>query len=396
MSSPVESISTTPPRKAVGVTVDSGSRNSGSLGDAGVRRLPWLFSPAIDLWTFGGSAALSISLLAVGGWFGLLESDAPEWTWISCVLLIDVAHVYATGFRVYFDRAELARRPGLYFGTPAACFAIGWAIYSESPAMYWRLLAYLAVFHFIRQQYGWVMLYRAKAGESGTWSRRLDAATIYMATLHPLAVWHANLPRSFRWMIDGDFAALPEWLPRLTGLLWGGLLGAYFGRSLRNGIRGRRWNPGKDLVVATTAVCWYVGIVVFNSDYAFTVTNVVIHGIPYFVIVYLGWERSRAQASPSRWRSLLKFAGAVWVLAFVEELLWDRGVWHDRAHLFGGGWRLPNPGEVLVPLLGVPQLTHYVLDGFIWKRARNRSVDRTLSIDLKEGNHQVTKAPRDN
>jgi hypothetical protein len=350
--------------------------------EAGLRGLPWLFSPAIDLWTFGGSAALSFVLLAVGAWLGILHSDSPEWTWITCVLLIDVAHVYATGFRVYFDRDELRRRPGLYFGTPLAVFAIGWAVYSESPAMYWRLLAYLAVFHFVRQQYGWVMLYRAKAGETGRWSRRLDAATIYIATLHPLAVWHAQLPRRFRWMIDGDFTGLPDWLPWVTGPLWAGLLIAYFARSIRRGVTERFWNPGKDLVVATTALCWYVGIVVFNSDYAFTVTNVVIHGIPYFVIVYFAWQRSATPATTgSRWRPLFLFVGAVWALAFMEELLWDRGVWSDRGHLFGEGWRISNPGDVLVPLLGVPQLTHYVLDGFIWKRARNKSVEQALAME---------------
>jgi len=28
----------------------------------------------------------------------------------------------------------------------------------------------------------------------------------------------------------------------------------------------------------------------------------------------------------------------------------------------------------------VPQLTHYVLDGFIWKRAKNQAVSRTLEL----------------
>ncbi len=385
MSNPVELLEQSPPQEAGllqrSLVQSAAAKTPGFSGEAGGRGLPWLFSASIDLWTFGGSAALSFLLLAIGAWADVLHSDAPEWTWITCVLLIDVAHVYATGFRVYFDRDELARRPGLYFGTPAACFAVGWAVHSESPATYWRLLAYLAVFHFVRQQYGWVMLYRAKAGETGVWSRRLDAATIYMATLHPLAVWHAHLPRDFRWMMEGDFAELPGWLPQITGPLWGTLLAAYFGRTLWNGFRNRIWNPGKDLVVTTTALCWYVGIVVFNSDYAFTVTNVVIHGIPYFVIVYLGWQRTRSGAeSQSRWRPLVMFIGAVWMLAFVEELFWDRGVWDERGHLFGAGWRLPNPGDLLVPLLGVPQLTHYVLDGFIWKRARNRSLNSTLAI----------------
>ena len=38
--------------------------------------------------------------------------------------------------------------------------------------------------------------------------------------------------------------------------------------------------------MVTTALCWGLGIVVFNSDYAFTVTNVIIHGVPYMALVY--------------------------------------------------------------------------------------------------------------
>ncbi len=35
---------------------------------------------------------------------------------------------------------------------------------------------------------------------------------------------------------------------------------------------------------------------------------------------------------------------------------------------FGSGFSLEAVEMWLVPLLAVPQLTHYVLDGFIWKR----------------------------
>jgi len=44
---------------------------------------------------------------------------------------------------------------------------------------------------------------------------------------------------------------------------------------------------GKHVVVATTAACWYVGIIAINADYAFTVTNAFIHGVPYLTLVYL-------------------------------------------------------------------------------------------------------------
>jgi hypothetical protein len=330
--------------------------------------LPWLFSPAVDLWTFLGSAVVSLGLLAIGAPLGLLDQSSPEWTWVVAVVLVDVAHVWATGFRVYFDREELRKRPWLYGLTPLLSFLLGAAVYSESPTWFWRLLAYLAVFHFVRQQYGWVALYRSRAGDRERWGYWIDSLAIYMATLYPLAYWHAHLPRNFWWFLEGDFAELPDnVVSALTPLYWLSLA-AY---SIRSGYRGfalGAWNPGKDIVVATTAICWYVGIITFNSDYAFTVTNVIIHGIPYLVLIH--WYRlaDHGRGAERRPLRVVWFLATIWILAFFEEMLWDWGLWHERAWLFGSSWRSESAESWLVPLLAVPQITHYVLDGFIWKR----------------------------
>ena len=73
------------------------------------------------------------------------------------------------------------------------------------------------------------------------------------------------------------------------------------------------------------------------------------------------------------------FLGTLWLLAFVEELLWDRGVWHERSWLFGSAWHQSERLQsVLVPLLAVPQITHYILDGFIWKRRSNPRFRETV------------------
>ncbi|WP_153556487.1 hypothetical protein [Roseimaritima sediminicola] len=330
--------------------------------------LPWLFSARIDLLTFLGSAALALGLLAIGAPLGLLESDTPEWTWVFAILLIDVAHVYATGFRVYFDRMERSRRPWLYGLTPLLAWAVGWAVYTESVSLFWRLLAYLAVFHFIRQQYGWVALYRSRADERGRLGWWIDAGAIYLATVYPLVYWHTHLPRRFWWFRDGDFASLPVDLVDVLGPLYWTALAAYAVRSLYRTWYLKRPNPGKDIVVATTALCWYIGIITFDSDYAFTVTNVIIHGVPYMVLVYwYRWQRD-GQRQASSVPTIVRFLAVVWILAYAEELLWDGGVWHERSWLFGTQW---DPGAlegVLVALLAVPQITHYVLDGFIWRR----------------------------
>lgn len=336
--------------------------------------IPWLFSPKVDLFTFLGSAILALTLLVIGAPLGLLNSDSPEWTWITTILLIDVAHVYATGFRVYFDRTELQKRPWLYGLTPILAFMIGAAIYSESYLWFWRLLAYLAVFHFVRQQYGWVALYRSRGQERERIGYWIDSLAIYLATIYPLVYWHAHLPRNFWWFLQGDFSQLPtEIASILAPIYWLSLI-AYATRSAYRGLRRREWNPGKDVVVATTAICWHLGIITFNSDYAFTVTNVIIHGIPYMVLVY--WFRCVRPSEPTtrHWPKIAAFLGTVWILAYAEEMLWDLGLWHERGWLFGSTLTLESLQWVLVPLLAVPQITHYVLDGFIWKRHSARQL----------------------
>jgi hypothetical protein len=63
------------------------------------------------------------------------------------------------------------------------------------------------------------------------------------------------------------------------------------------------------------------------------------------------------------------------LLAYGEEFLWDRLIWHDRPWLFGSGWSWGRAAEsFLVPLLALPQLTHYLLDGFVWRRGSNPEV----------------------
>ncbi len=392
VTSPATTQFDTPGPKAAGADAQSAAKTTPHNSIPGQGPV-WLFSAPVDLAAFLGSAVVSLLLLAVGWWAGWLQQDTPEWTWFSAILLVDVAHVYATGFRVYFVPGEFARRPWVYGLSPLLGFLIGLAVYSESEVFFWRALAYLAVFHFVRQQYGWVALYRSRAQEQGTLGRVIDTSAIYLATVYPLVYWHAHLPRNFWWFLQGDFTGVPQILAQLLEPFYWLALTAYAVRSISNGLRYNFWNPGKDIVLATTAVCWYVGIVAINSDYAFTVTNVIIHGVPYLVLVY--WYRfvraPQTKASqqqqvesasaetitpqPSRWRkhgkALFLFLGVVWVLAYAEELLWDHSVWHERGWLFGGSWDLGAWHMFLVPLLAVPQVTHYVLDGFIWRRRSN-------------------------
>lgn len=330
----------------------------------------WLFSREIDLSVFLGSAVLSLVLLAVGWRFGFLNEDTPDWTWISAILLIDVAHVWSTSFRVYFDREELKERFWLYLLVPVFGYAVGVALYSEGALTFWRCLAYLAVFHFVRQQYGWVALYRRKLNETSRLTWWIDAAAVYLATVYPLVFWMTN-QRNFSWFVENDFFVLPALVEKILFPVYLLALLSYFGKSVYLYFKDGFLNTGKDIVVLTTAVCWYTGIVALNSDYAFTVMNVIIHGVPYFALIYF-YARARREKTGKIYKTLSHnwfiFLMTLWFFAYAEELIWHRGVWHERNWLFGANWELAAWKMYLVPLLAVPQLTHYILDGFIWRR----------------------------
>ncbi|MGI8668521.1 MAG: hypothetical protein ACR2J3_01600 [Aridibacter sp.] len=336
-----------------------------------VNQTKWLFSREIDLSVFLGSAIVSLLLLAIGWQFGFLNAETPDWTWISAILLIDVAHVWSTSFRTYFDAEEFKSRIWLYTLVPILGYVFGVVFYSEGELTFWRCLAYLAVFHFVRQQYGWVALYRRKANETSNLTWWIDMIAVYLATVYPLVYWMASSKRNFNWFVEGDFISIPVFLETIFFPIYVLALLTYFGKSIYQYFTKSFLNIGKDIVVLTTAICWYIGIVALNSDYAFTVTNVIIHGVPYFALIYF-YAKSRRENSTKFYRVLsnnwIVFLATLWFLAYLEELVWHRGVWHERNWIFGGNWDVENWKMFLVPLLAVPQLTHYILDGFIWKR----------------------------
>lgn len=345
---------------------------------------PWLFDATTDLWTFGGSALaglLGVMLARETGW---LEGPLPLWLWVVAVMGVDVAHVHSTWFRVYLDPQEFQRRRLLYSVTPVLCLVGGIAVHLWSPAAFWTVLAYIAVFHFIRQPYGFVALCRARAGETTRWEGYFDGATIYASTLWPVIWWHTRLPREFDWFVVGDFLGpWPERLADWTFPVYLGLLVGFGGKELLRVARRRPVSGGKWLVVSTTALSWYVGIVLFNSDVAFTLTNVLPHGIPYLVLIWHYGTR-RTLSATSKWSRVLWTQGPLLYLcllvtvAAIEEFAWDTLIWHDHPTLFGTGWEIGSFYHFVVPLLTVPQLTHYILDGFIWRRRSNPELPTRL------------------
>lgn len=360
------------------------------VGSRGVAaRQPWIHSAKVD-----GTFILAPGLLATGVSLALISTghgglSVSLWMWGVLIVGIDVAHVYSTIYRTYLDPVERSRLASWLILLPLAAWAGGVLVYSWSAAAFWTLLAYTAVFHFIRQQYGFLMLY--SRGERGLprYCGLIDQVAIYAATVGPLLYWHTHLPRRFVWFIDGDFLTLPGWVWRVAWPPYALILGGYLVKELWLVATSRRVNIPRNTVVIGTALSWFVGIVVGAGDLVFTLTNVVAHGIPYMALTFIfarGNEiRTRRPRGSRYWllRVLPLSIGCLIVLAFLEEGLWDGLVWREHLKLFPGFAQfspiVTDAGlAIVVPLLAMPQLTHYLIDGVIWRLKANPEWRRSL------------------
>ncbi|MGN6639357.1 MAG: hypothetical protein ACTHJ8_10635 [Mucilaginibacter sp.] len=311
------------------------------------------------------------------------SDEMPVAYWVILIVMIDVAHVYSTLFRTYFNPSAFRRQHPVFIAIPIFCYIGGVLLYLYSGGLFWRVLAYLAVFHFIRQQYGFMRIYSRKEQQTKV-VKFIDTMAIYIATIYPMLYWHfAGIHKNFNWFVEGDFVlSKSEWLLTISQWAYCGIIIIYIIKEIYLILRNRQFNLPKNLLLAGTFLSWYFGIVFYNGDIAFTTLNVVSHGIPYMALVWLN-EKKRYKTVHERKSSLLKltfstyggviiFIGLLIIFSYLEEGLWDGLIWREHGNFFRLFTVLPTITTnlllaLVVPLLALPQSTHYVLDGFIWK-----------------------------
>lgn len=338
---------------------------------------PWIYSAKFDLGAIIGPPVLVTAIVLVWGRQIAAVSETPPWLWILLVLGVDVAHVYSSLFRTYLDKEEFSRRRALYIAAPILSWLIGVAVYALfGPKLFWSGVAYFAIYHFVRQQYGFFMLYR-RGEPVGGWEYRLDQAAIYLATVYPLVYWH-TYPRKFQWFSDFEVVHIPvRWPEMVVRVLYCAALGGFLVKEAMRWKDTGALNTGKVLLLVATAAAWGTGIILFNGDLTFTIINIVAHGVPYMALVWIYQYRKRTHTSHMsnnflrffQLRYVPLYIGALVLVAYLEEGAWDWFVWQEHPDIFGpfsvnlSAWAL----AVLVPLLTMPQVTHYVLDAYIWR-----------------------------
>ena len=362
---------------------------------SGTSRDIWLFSKSVDL-LFLFLPVWIVWVVCFALPESVLQQDISIGVWLLFVVGIDVSHVWSTIFRTYADREEFENHRTLLIVTPLLSFAAFFLLAGLSQPFFWRVLAYIALYHFIKQQYGFMRIYKARARDFG--KRQIkDEWVIYTGMLYPVIYWHLTDVRNFSWFVPGDFLNLYDVLHTLplkqlffvANIAYWLFIGLWLVQEI---FYQDRFMWGKVLWITTTAVNWYLGIVYFNSDLVFTITNVVAHGIPYLVLVLFYVEKKKSGNAKQQRKistvvtTICTMVAIVLLLAFGEEYLWDMLIYREKSRMFESVFTFPI--EALtdpwwqafgIALLTVPQATHYIIDGFIWKsNARNPHLKKIL------------------
>ena len=325
----------------------------------------WIISKRDDLIWFIGSAAVSymaLALMAAG--FPILPL---QYIWFFGV---DGPHVYSTITRTYLDRAERAKL-GRFLWMPLPLVLIG-------PLMTWAglysLFTLLAVcwqhYHIVKQHFGMVMLYKAKARDRDRNDFWLDRIFLLASLFAPLAIFVLRTQPGIR--------ALVEWLPAAVFTAYGLIAGAWVLRQIqkmRAGI-GIHWQK-TGLLFAVVPLQWLALLHAsqFGPDGILRagITLGLFHSFQYHRLMWFHNKNRYTEPGAAETHGFAaRLVSSVWIYAAVAIGLHFVGAFVPQL-LF------PLNKFVSAAMWGFA-FTHYCLDARIWHVRSDKGLARALKM----------------
>jgi hypothetical protein len=343
----------------------------------------WIFSPTKDLLAFGlpivfgGALTLLFdnyrtqtsylgSMFDFEHTFGL--GIALHWV---LTVFLDVPHAMSTAIRIGFDTEDLKRRIWLYIGVPVGAFLLIGISATYSFLYAFRIIAYLNIIHSIRQEYGWIMYSRKKAGETDSLEFHLDRIMIYSLTLLPVLFLHCQKRPDAQWLFKNDlFNLFPERLGTPIMVIYWTLISVYLIFLLYRIYAGKTLNLSKLLIMGLNWMAWYFGLVIFHGT---TWMLDIMHATTYLVLIaHYGHSKWGAETNSFRGylfknRKFLFFYSPLVAFTILKSYLPSK----EDPWIFS--------------LMILPAVAHYVLDGFLWKTGKsNPSLTTVLRLSKNQ------------
>ena len=206
----------------------------------------WIISGTEDLTWFIGPALVSYAALA------LMAAGFPLTPlYLIWLLGIDGPHVLATVTRTYFDNNARRRLGPLLWVAIPAMLAGPLMVAAGGELLFYTLAITWLHYHIAKQHFGFVMLYRHKAGDRDRIDYLLDRWFLLTSLMLPFA----------RLLVKSSFVYLPRLasvrlLDALLLAAYGGMAAGYVLRQFHIWRVGRSLNRPKEISLIDYNRCW--------------------------------------------------------------------------------------------------------------------------------------------
>ena len=303
------------------------------------------------------------------------------------LMIFDVPHVWGTMYKTYLDPEIMKKHKKTLILVPLSIFiVISFIVFSDlSLKLLFWLLALYAVYHFIKQQVWFVMLYSSKEKKSKKIYKQLDLYAVWLITLTPMLYWWANLDtRNYNWFSEYEFLKLPDNLFPLTWYLLILFFIVYIAIQIKRiFIEKEDVNYYKYLYLLWTFFVWFYGIVWTNNMLIFWLWNMLLHWWNFLGITYITTMNKKDTIKNKFVLFFLNHWYLVFILPLVlvgilEQISWSFMTFTDKNVYSVLLWNeiyeyMKSLNNIIfwiiVIILTMPQTTHYVLDGIIWRKS---------------------------
>lgn len=333
-------------------------------------------------WVFSAKADI-VLFLVMPVLIGLLNWADPARDLVLFLIYLafylDTFHVYVTAVPLVADPLGESRSyfiKGVMISAVAFFLFLIFGIYSKIAGKSFhivtgQLLNYGAIWHFYRQQYGWMRISSKKDPKGFIFNDYVDSFFIFVITMIPVLISHSPLLADKPWFtgVPYAFEISHGWGFFLLILYWSCTFTYVALQVLFKNMGKINYNWPKYILIFSTFFCWYMS---FMSSFKSSGIGYIIfiHSVPYLYLIAGNIKNGFVRGFRL---TVLTLIGIALAFLFMQSA---RYYFPETRYKFAPflpadlRW-VPEPLHlVLWCLLLTPVLAHYLLDGFVWKRRK--------------------------
>jgi hypothetical protein len=328
--------------------------------DALETRKGWIFSARTDLLVFWLPVFAAYFFQII--FRGRQPDQIEQMNFVLGLAIFDAGHVLSTAGPVYRRHLEgkVSRLMKGFFVVSALLIAS----YAYSRQLFFAIVAPFAVYHVMKQQYGWLMYSRRKFGEPAQEGRKWDQLLIWTLLLVPVLWWLSPMSAAEKYYyMRGDFVfTIPAAVAQVALGFYGIVIAAYAVHVAR---LQRPVNWAKISLLAATGF-WFFSLVLFPSKGIFFASLFYVHGVSYVL-----HARREFSNTPFHRLAHQPRPGVVWLATRVAPfflIVFGLGaIWRFSGTIYFDLFARDGRGSPWEFLMWYPLMTHYYFDSFIWR-----------------------------